>query len=148
MIFENPDDISISRTKDILRVEILDRSMFKTKDLKTDLSEHSLIHYSSVKKQLKDSILSRILKKVIGPIKITFNYQIVGQFVLNFFIAVSLKYILSNVSALEMMVYQMMIQINQPANSQIMTEVMAGIFNIEMIDPSWSTELIFDFFAD
>jgi hypothetical protein len=148
MIFENPNDISISRTKDVLKVEIFDRFLFKTKDLKTELSKHSLIHYSSMKKQLKDSIFSRLLKKIIGPIKVTFNIQIAGQFVLNFFIAVSLGYILSNVSALELMVYQMMIQINQPANSQIMTEVMASIFNIEMIDPSWSTELIFDFFAD
>ena len=46
------------------------------------------------------------------------------------------------------MVFMFMMNLKAPANLQFFNEILVGLLNVEVIDPEWSTKLVFDFSID
>lgn len=52
------------------------------------------------------------------------------------------------IESVNMMCFTLMIRVKPPPNKQFVVGVFVGILSAEVIDPSWSTELVFEFEPD
>lgn len=67
---------------------------------------------------------------------------------INFAIALTLSQVMSTFGAIQIICFQTMMNLKQPGNVRLFHQVLATILNAEVIDPDWTTKLLFDFEID
>ena len=92
--------------------------------------------------------MSKSLVESKGTITSTMNTAALGQIGINFVVAVGVSQLIGAMNALQIMVFQLMMNLESPANLQFFNGILVGLLNAEVIDPEWSTKLVFDFSLD
>lgn len=107
-----------------------------------------MIMRKEMTQQLGNDILSNLLAentgKFVGAIFATTAFQLV----LNTCFSHGMARMMRLVDALYLISFSMLINLNLPANVQLFTNTMFFIINADVIDPTWSTELFFNFEDD
>lgn len=66
----------------------------------------------------------------------------------NLVLGASLVHLLSMINSLQVIIFQTMMNLIFPGNVQFFSKIIISILNAEILDPAWTTELVFDFQKD
>jgi hypothetical protein len=146
--FTNPLQISSRDDKDWLQIVFLDNQKFTSQDGRMRLAKEATRLVFPLPLQMKNDTFSMLLADSESQIEYSMNAFVFVQVGINIVISVSLSQLLAMISSLNIIVFSSMIKTKSPANKQYVNGIFVGILGAEVIDPSWSTELMFNFEAD
>ena len=76
------------------------------------------------------------------------NSVAMTQMTLQLIIKIPLAHFLGALNFLQIIAFQTMMNFSFPGNAKIFTFLLLQIINAEVLDPEWTTELIYDFTRD
>ena len=97
---------------------------------------------------MSNDFFSNLLSSSRTVIKGAANSVGLSQLAINFVVSAGLSTLLNTISALHIMCFMSMMALLQPANLQFFLAIFVDLVNLDIIDPEWSTALIFDFSYD
>jgi hypothetical protein len=146
--FHNPLEISSHQDRDWLQVVFVKNEFFTDKAGRMRLEKKSTRLVFPLPNQMKNDNFGRLLAESEETIENGMNAFAIIQVGINVLVSVSLSQLLAMISSLNIICFSSMIKTDQPPNKQYVNGIFVRILGAEVIDPSWSTELIFDFEPD
>ena len=99
-----------------------------------------------VPRQLDNSFASNILNGASGPVTASFNAMMIATLVLPAFVTISMAKLLGGMNFLQVVAFQAMMNVSQPANSMIYLDFLRKILNADSLE--WTLEIFYDFEID
>ena len=73
------------------------------------------------------------------------NTVMATQATMNFFLSASLVHVLGMFHSLQVMCFQTMMNLQYPSNAQLFVTAIISILNVDILNPDWINDYIFEF---
>lgn len=127
---------------------VLDDTYFKTKNGRRKLDRKSFVMQKMIVKQLANDMPSLVLKNSLNVMKGTMDASAIATITLNLFLSLGLNRLLGMINALHIIAYQMMCNLDFPANVSYFMGIVIHLLNADILDPDWTTAYLFHFNND
>lgn len=101
-----------------------------------------------VQKQLPDNAATKNLKSSAVATESTMKALLIGTFIMNFILSGAMIYMIAMIRTLQLILHLPLMKILFPVNINMLFSIMIPIVMFDIIDSSWSTELLFNFDED
>jgi hypothetical protein len=146
LVFNNFAEISPLVEQDELIFHIKDPLHFFISDeYLTDLDIAYWTLSSKLKKQMDDTPGARSVMSVTQYVSESILNALVATFLVNIVFQGAMSYLVSFINSLQMIIHLPLLQIIVPGNVNNFFKILMPIVNFEILDSSWTTELLFKF---
>lgn len=129
-------------------MNVLDDSFFKSKDGRRSLNPKYFVMQKVMLKQLAEDLPSYILETSLNVVQGSLDTVTITSIVLNLLISLGLNRLLGMINALHIIAYQMMCNLDYPANVSYFMGVVIHLLNADILDPEWTTAYLYNFDSD
>lgn len=94
---------------------------------------------------MSNNAIDNAFKSLKTPVKSTANFVAVTQISINLFVSLSMSLFIGVIDTLNVVCFSSMFKQDPPPNKELYNKALVEFLGAEVIDPSWTTELIYDF---
>lgn len=143
--FTNAIQISPNQDQDEIQINLTDVAMYLNSKSRIAFDKDFWILKSKLRRQLQDSATMRTFAASSEGAADSMKGVLIMSFVLNIVLSGVMSYMVSWLNSLQMIIHLPMLRYMFPANVSSLYSLIMPVVTFDIIDPEWSTMLLFEF---